>query len=103
MAPAIKGEQDHTMGKRLINAPMEEFGVLTDDFDCYDRFLDKDQFRYAKGQGSRSKYGCAAIATCSRGKGTVFNAGATCWIHGLRDRDFFTEQITCNVLNRLSE
>jgi len=38
----------------------------------------------------------------SYGKGEVFNAGTACWVHGLLREDFFTQQITRNVLDRFS-
>jgi hypothetical protein len=47
-------------------------------------------------------YGAAMVAVFSRGKGTVFNAGCCEWVTGLIKRDFFVEQITRNVLNRLN-
>lgn len=42
------------------------------------------------------------IVTMTRGKGMVFNAGTSSWINGLEDHDFFTAQITGNVLDKLS-
>jgi len=35
--------------------------------------------------------------------GTVFTAATTDWSHGLRGNDAVVENITCNVLDRLSE
>ena len=54
------------------------------------------------GEGIRSKYGAAMIAVMPRGQGEVFNAGSASWVNGLRDGDFYTEQITRNVLRRYS-
>ena len=41
------------------------------------------------------------MAVFHRGKGTVFNVGCSEWVSGLIERDYFVEQITRNVLNRL--
>ncbi len=100
--PAIKGEQDMTDGKRMVNAPLSEFAGLADPVESYYHFLDDDEFAYGPGEGPRSAYGCSAIVTYTVGKGTVFNAGTACWVHGFQDKDFFVEQITKNVLSRLS-
>jgi hypothetical protein len=35
--------------------------------------------------------------------GTVFTCGSTDWSHGLTGKDPIVEQVTRNVLNRLSE
>lgn len=43
--------------------------------------------------------GHAVIATFSSGKGRVFNAGTTEWVHGLAANNPFVSQITKNVLN----
>ena len=47
------------------------------------------------------EHGAAMVAVFNRGKGTVFNAGCCEWVSGLIKRDYFVEQITRNVLNRL--
>ncbi len=44
--------------------------------------------------------GHAVMASFSRGKGEVFNAGTTEWAHGLAAADPFVTRITRNVLNR---
>src|SRR6185437_12918944 len=49
------------------------------------------------GAGSR---GAGMIACFTRGEGTVFHAGSCEWVNGLKRREFFTETITRNVLNR---
>ena len=36
----------------------------------------------------------------TRGKGEVFNAGTAEWVNGLKRKEFYTEQITRNVLDR---
>ena len=45
----------------------------------------------------------AAIIIFRRGKGTVFNVGTTDWIYGLKSGDQRVEQVTRNVLNKLSQ
>ena len=54
---------------------------------------------WPKDANLRSKYGASVIAVMPKGSGEVFNAGTTSWVNGLRDGDFFTQQITRNVLN----
>ena len=45
---------------------------------------------------------CMGLHRRPAGGGTVFAAATTDWVHGLRDGDPVVEQITRNVLNRLS-
>ena len=49
------------------------------------------------------RYGAGMIAVYKRGAGTVFNAGSCEWVNGLKQRDFYTEQITRNVLDRFTQ
>jgi len=49
---------------------------------------------------ARMLRGHAVMASFRRGKGEVFNAGTTEWVHGLAARDPFVTQITRNVLKR---
>jgi len=51
----------------------------------------------------RHKRGSGMIVHFSRGTGEVFTAGTCEWVSGLIDRDFYTERITKNVLDRFSE
>lgn len=51
---------------------------------------------------SETKYGAGMIGVFSRNGGTVVNAGSVEWVNGLRLREPMTEQITRNVLNKLS-
>jgi hypothetical protein len=43
-------------------------------------------------------YGNGMVITFQRGKGTVFHAGSSEWVAGLKHRDYYTETITRNVL-----
>ncbi len=52
---------------------------------------------------SGEAYGAGMVATFSRGDGTVFCAGATEWVNGLRLCEEFTQAITRNVLNRFAQ
>ncbi|MGH7322187.1 MAG: N,N-dimethylformamidase beta subunit family domain-containing protein [Candidatus Rokuibacteriota bacterium] len=90
MAPAIKGEEDRSRGQRPLLASMTEFEYLS------------ATLPGEPGRGLRATYGSAMIAVHTRGKGMVLNAGTASWVNGLIDHDFFTEQITRNVLNRVS-
>lgn len=47
--------------------------------------------------------GNSAMIIFPKGKGTVFNAGSTDWIYGLKGGDRRVEQVTRNVLNKLSQ
>lgn len=49
----------------------------------------------------RIAHNSSVIASFSRGAGTVFNAGTTDWAYGL-DADRTVQQVTANVLTRLS-
>lgn len=51
----------------------------------------------------RHKRGSGMIVHFSRGAGEVFTAGTCEWVSGLIDRDFYTERITKNVLDRFSK
>jgi hypothetical protein len=42
------------------------------------------------------------IVCVQHGKGTVFHAGTCEWVAGLKARDFYTETVTRNVLNRFT-
>lgn len=48
----------------------------------------------------RVKYGAGMIGVFQRGEGEVFNAASCEWVVGLKKRDYYTEQITLNVLRR---
>ena len=50
----------------------------------------------------KGRLGHAVLGTYRRG-GTVVTAGSTDWAHGLKGKDPAVEQITKNVLNRLSQ
>ena len=66
--------------------------VRNDDFEFSRPANDKEKAAGARGNGM--------IVTFARGKGTVFHAGSCEWVAGLKRRDFATEQVTRNVLNR---
>jgi hypothetical protein len=48
----------------------------------------------------RTRRGSGMIATMTRGKGEVFNAGTCEWVNGLIERDPQVEQVTRNALRR---
>ena len=50
----------------------------------------------------KDRIGNAVLGTYTQG-GTVVTAGSTDWAHGLRGNDPITEQITKNILDRLSK
>jgi N,N-dimethylformamidase beta subunit-like, C-terminal len=77
-------------------------------FDAADLFLGDDSAHFARmlyGSDSpehvaRTRYGSGMIASFHKGKGEVFNAATTEWVHGLMCRDAAVETITRNVLER---
>lgn len=87
----------------MINGPIGEFMHLTGSFESYYRYMEDEITRFKDGEGLRSKYGSAMIVTMTHGRGMVFDAGTSSWINCLEGHDFFTEQITRNVLNKLSK
>lgn len=48
----------------------------------------------------KHRYGSGMMVTMTRGKGEVFTAGSCEWITGLARDEFYTQQVTRNVLNR---
>lgn len=54
-----------------------------------------------KDNWQRFTRGMAAMVVFNKGKGTVFNAGTTDWVWGLKGEDKQVEQVTRNVLKRL--
>ena len=53
-------------------------------------------------QWEKGRVGAACMGVYTRG-GTVFTCGTTDWAHGLRGNDPTVEQITKNILNRLTQ
>ncbi len=96
MAPAVQHEEDHFNGTlpmmNSVSNPSIADGSLPN---------------LEEHEGVRHpKYGAAMIASFDRGKGpgdgTMFVAGTTDWVVGLQRRNWFVEQITRNVIDRLS-
>jgi hypothetical protein len=59
--------------------------------------------RYGEVSDARRKAAARAngmIVTFERGAGSVFHAGSCEWVAGLKYKDYYTEMITRNVLNR---
>jgi hypothetical protein len=92
MCPAVVGEVDRWGGTVPLNAPADEFReALAEHFEGY------EMPEYLKDR----QYGCGMVAACTRGRGTVVNAGSTDWVSGLDHRDPYVERITHNILRRL--
>jgi hypothetical protein len=51
---------------------------------------------------AKARYGSGMMVHMPRGKGEVLTAGTCEWIMGLKRNDFFTQQITRNVLQRFT-
>jgi hypothetical protein len=75
----------------------KEFVVLAT---CPARWHPDDAFWYERFEQNRE--GAAVLGVYVRG-GTVLTCGSTDWAHGLRGQDRMVEQITRNVLDRLSK
>jgi hypothetical protein len=91
MAPAVMGEQDRWGGEIPLGGSELELRELLAE-------LGPDTPPFL----SETPYGAGMVATFTRGRGIVFNAGSTEWVNGLTHRDPFTERITRNVLDNLS-
>jgi N,N-dimethylformamidase beta subunit-like protein len=89
LAPAVIGEIDQWGGRYPLNASEAEAAVIHS-------LIDGRRIE-------RRRYGSGMVASFERGRGTVFNAGSTEWVHGLIQRDPFVEAITHNVLRRRLE
>jgi hypothetical protein len=89
MAPAalwnVEETPQHAMGA-IPDAEMAALGITGDRANWR---------RFARGMG--------AMIVFERGEGTVFNAGTTDWVWGLYYGDRRVEQITRNVLKKLSD
>ncbi|HGW4869707.1 TPA: N,N-dimethylformamidase beta subunit family domain-containing protein [Pseudomonas aeruginosa] len=90
MTPAVIGADDKWAGQVPLGAPAWEVT------DLLQAVFGDDPPDYIKDK----QYGSGMIATFRKGDGEVFNAGTCEWVNGLIHRDFFTECITRNVLNR---
>lgn len=75
----------------------DNFAVLAS---CPARWHPDDAVWYERWEQGRTGNACLGIYT--RG-GTVFTTGSTDWSHGLRGGDKVVEQVTRNVLDRLSQ
>ena len=91
MCPATMGEEDRWQGQVPLGAPIDEVHALLGAM--FDPLPDRFTGEF---------YGSGMVATFTRGRGTVFCAGTTEWVNGLRLHDEFTEQITRNVLTRFA-
>jgi hypothetical protein len=93
MGPAVMVEDDH-------KNPLSEVWWEDDDARVISRALFGDD---SPENIDKIRYGSGMIVNDHRGRGEVVNAGSCMWVLGLRRREFFTEQITRNVLMRYSK
>lgn len=77
-----------------------DYYVLDGDLDFKTLILEGEITREGK---EKHRYGSGMIVHMPKGEGEVFTAGSCEWVMGLRHRDFYTEQITRNVLRKFSE
>ena len=93
MCPGIRHEEDHFAGTvRMMNSESN--------------LPNSPEWQLSEHEGVKHpRYGAAMMASYDRGSGvgdgTVFVAGTTDWVVGLDRRNFFVEQITRNILDRL--
>lgn len=92
MAPAVLGETDRFNGTEAINGPEFEF------LNHVEEQFGDDLPEYLQGP----RYGAGMIGVSRRGTGTVVNIATTDWVTGLDHRDPYVEQVTHNVLRRLT-
>jgi hypothetical protein len=88
LAPCAFGEEPDRGYKPLI--PPEKLDVCAQI--VFGNSSRRSQLRLLRGH--------AAMASFKRGRGEVFNAGTTEWVHGLKAMDPYVELITRNVLRR---
>ncbi|MGY1811440.1 N,N-dimethylformamidase beta subunit family domain-containing protein [Blastococcus sp. SYSU D00820] len=91
MCPAVFGEEDRWNGEVPLGAPIGEVQGM------FEALFDPVPERFAG-----EAYGAGMVATFTRGRGSVFCAGTTEWVNGLRLHDGYTEQITRTVLARFA-
>jgi len=102
MAPSAIGEPDRWNGTVLLNTPL--MGPARNDREEEKPDIGSMIGMTPKEPGAESvgPIGAGMIAYFERGKGSVFNAGSPTWVRGLELGDYYTEQITKNVLDRYS-
>ncbi len=97
LAPSVSGEPDRWNGKVLLNAPLD-YGL--------DPQAPAEEGAASPavepGAESVGRMSAGMVVAFDRGQGSVFNAGSCTWVRGLEMNDFYTAQITKNVLNRFS-
>jgi len=93
MAPAVLVEEDH-------GNPLSNHAWLDEDAAVVAQALYGDTS--AKSM-LKIRYGSGMVVSYKRGQGEVVNAGSCMWSLGLKKRDFFTEQITHNVLRKFQQ
>jgi hypothetical protein len=94
--PAERPVGRSTLGRRSVN-----YEDLNKSIDAViDDLKKKNRTPPSKRTNFGAKYGAAMIAVMPKGQGEVFNAGTASWINGLREVDFYTQQITRNPMCR---
>jgi hypothetical protein len=89
MAPAMRGEHDRWSGEVLLNSRMEPPGANRPPVE-------------PGADLPAGTLGAGMIVYFERGQGSVFNAGTCSWVRGLDADDYYTVQITKNVLKRFN-
>jgi hypothetical protein len=91
-----------------LNAPLDyhkHFEKHTDD-DAKPSDEEEQEHGHAEptepGAETAGRLSAGLMTYFERGKGAVFAAGSCTWVRGLVMNDYFTQQITKNVLNRFS-
>jgi hypothetical protein len=107
LALAVSGEPDRWGGKVLLNAPLDYASHLKKKADAGEKVSDEEEQEHAHdaaptepGAETAGRLSAGMMSYFERGKGEVFCAGSCTWVRGLVMDDFFTQQITRNVLKR---
>ncbi len=99
MALSAFGEVDRWNGTVMLNSAFNPNSKRKRNLSDYFKAGARPQEPGAETIGT---VGVGMIACFEREKGSVFNAGSPTWVRGLEMGDFFTQQITKNVLDRFA-
>ncbi len=99
MALAVGGEPDRWNGKVLLNAaihPAADPAAVA----AANASHGRKTVPFEPGQETVGRLGNGMMVYFEREKGRVFAAGSCTWVRGLEMDDYYTQQITKNVLDR---
>lgn len=100
MGLAVGGEPDRWGGKVLLNAPNNYRELMKGDEPATSDDHDKEPSPVEPGAETVGRMCAGMMSYFERGKGWVFCAGSSTWVRGLEMDDYYTQQITKNVIAR---